>query len=109
METLSSRKAVIRWLTEQFSAHAAVRRVYLFGSRARGDAAPRSDIDLAVEAPRIGRRDWLDLAAQAEEEAPTLCPVQIIRLDAASSALQRRILSEGALLYDRSESAAEPA
>ena len=35
-----------------------LRRVWIFGSRARGDWRPRSDIDLAVDAPDWGRDEF---------------------------------------------------
>ncbi len=89
------------------ASHPFVRRVVLFGSRARGDHGPRSDVDLAVEAPEADRRAWLDLVHQLEA-AETLLFVQVIRLETASPALRARILREGVTLYDQSESAAEP-
>lgn len=38
-------------LVRAFGRLPFVERVYLFGSRARGDHAPRADVDLAVVAP----------------------------------------------------------
>ena len=38
-----------------------VDQVILFGSRARGDAKPRSDIDLAVACPKASAKDWLTI------------------------------------------------
>lgn len=51
-------------------------RVILFGSRARGDADERSDIDLAIEAPAISQRQWLDLIFLFDQ-IDTLLPVDI--------------------------------
>jgi hypothetical protein len=42
---------------------AGIRRVSLFGSVARGDAAPDSDVDLAVEFDPAARMDLIRLAA----------------------------------------------
>lgn len=44
-------RAVADWLVERLARHPAVRRVILFGSRARGDHRERSDIDFAFDAP----------------------------------------------------------
>ena len=78
----------------------AVERVILFGSRARGDAEPRSDIDLAVACPRAGAVDWLRIL-EAVEEADTLLLIDLVRLDEASADLRARISAEGRVLYDR--------
>ncbi len=79
-----------------------VERVILFGSRARGDADARSDVDLAVDAPGASRRQWLELAFDLEELA-TLVPVQAVRLGEVSAALRERILSEGEVWYVRGQ------
>lgn len=43
---------------------------------ARGDAAPRSDIDLAVAWPRADPKRWSDIV-EAAEEAPTLLHIDL--------------------------------
>jgi predicted nucleotidyltransferase len=77
-----------------------VEKVWLFGSRARGDAAPRADIDLAVACPAAGRRDWLDIE-DAVDDADTLLKVDLVRLEEAPPELQTRVRDEGRLVYDR--------
>lgn len=54
--------------------------IWLFGSRARGYACDRSDIDIALHCPRAGRDDWqkvLDIV----EEADTLLEIDAVRFD----------------------------
>lgn len=75
--------------------------VWLFGSRARGDAQPRSDIDLAFAAPRAAARDWSEVTEWAEDRAPTLLGLDAVRLDKAGPALQAVVAREGVLLYQR--------
>ena len=48
---------------DTLAAQPKVRKVVLFGSRARGDYSPGSDIDLAVSAPGLGFNEFLDLRA----------------------------------------------
>jgi predicted nucleotidyltransferase len=38
-------------IVERLRSVPQVERIYLFGSRARGDAAPRADLDIAVSCP----------------------------------------------------------
>ena len=53
-------------------------RIFLFGSRARGSAHERSDIDIGVEGPRP--IDHATLAAIIEEtdESPTLYSIDVV-------------------------------
>lgn len=82
------------------SASDRVERIVLFGSRARGDNRARSDIDIAVACPRASQREWLDLC-DAVDEADTLLPVDLVRLETAGEPIKSRILSEGRVLYER--------
>ena len=88
----------IRGLVAHLGAEPSVRRVILFGSRARGDAGPRSDVDLAVEAP--GLADWLWLA-DLTEQADTLLKIDLVRLEEAPTELRSRIEVEGRTLHER--------
>lgn len=62
-----------------FAEVPAVRRVWLFGSRAKGVARPGSDVDLAVE----GMPDLLTRARllEALEELPLACRFDLVDLD----------------------------
>lgn len=92
--------AVRDWIAARFPF---VQRIWLYGSRARGDHSPRADIDLAVECvPATGRNDWLRLAGSIDEEAPTYLFVDIVRIDEVQSVLKDRIMEEGQLIYERS-------
>lgn len=91
--------AVDRLVTE-FARRPAVARVWLFGSRARGDHRQRSDVDLAVEAPAADRRTWLELC-RLVEEADTLLRIDLVRVEEAPPPLAQQILREGRVLYER--------
>jgi predicted nucleotidyltransferase len=90
------------YLIKILSARPEVKRVILFGSRARGDAEERSDIDLAIEAPRASVRQWLDIC-HLLEEADTLLQIDVVRWEEASAILKERILAEGKVLYEQPE------
>lgn len=57
---------VVRLLRRFFDREAGVERVWLFGSYARGEAGPRSDIDLAVDAPTLDGSAFAGLAERLE-------------------------------------------
>jgi len=77
-----------------------IERIYLFGSRARGDAQPRSDIDLAIVSPEADAHVWADIC-EAVDGADTLLKIDVVRLEEASPELKARIMAEGQLLYER--------
>ena len=77
-----------------------VERIILYGSRARGDNRPRSDIDLAVEADSMTIDRWFDLI-DAAEEAPTLLKIDLVRLDQVPEELRKSIEDEGKVIYER--------
>ena len=74
--------------------------MWLFGSRARGDHRPRSDVDLAIEAPHADRRTWIALC-DAADEAETLLRIDLVRLDEAPPELADCVRGEGVVLYER--------
>lgn len=60
-----------------------VKSVYLFGSRARGDARPKSDIDLAVNCPEASFQQWQEVL-DVVEDADTLLGIDMVRYDSLS-------------------------
>jgi predicted nucleotidyltransferase len=72
--------------------------VYLFGSRARGDARPGSDVDVAVLAARplgAGTR----FAVQEELARLLGRDVDLVDLRAASAVMRVQVLEHGEVLY----------
>jgi predicted nucleotidyltransferase len=90
---LASQAAEIRRLADTHG----VRRVRVFGSHARGDAAGASDLDLLVDlAPE---RDLLDLAGfKLDLEELFECRVDVVTEGALSPYLRDRILAEARAL-----------
>lgn len=74
----------------------AVRKVVLFGSRARGDYRCASDIDLAVSGGNISR-----FALDVEEETSTPFKYDVVDLDGKVQEELREIINrEGIILYE---------
>ncbi len=80
--------------------------VYLFGSVARGDERPGSDVDVGV----LFRRDppptleGLPLRLEGELERLLGRAVQVVTLNAAPVDLRARVLRDGVLILDRDPS-----
>ena len=73
-----------------------IKKVILFGSRARGTNTERSDIDLAVSGG-----DILNFYFDIEEETWTLLMFDVINLDKKiSDELQAEIERDGVVLYE---------
>lgn len=70
-------------------------RLRLFGSRARGDAGSRSDIDLALVSPVRLPPDLLALAREAIEEAPIPFRANIVDYHSADDQLRHEIDRDG--------------
>jgi predicted nucleotidyltransferase len=79
-----------------------VEAIYLYGSRARGDHSPRSDIDLAILCPYASHKDWLKVL-EIVEESDTLLEIDCIRLDELKDGdrLRERILRQGRKLHQK--------
>lgn len=77
-----------------------VEAIYLFGSRARSEQSPESDIDIAmlVESPLepVFRFDLQESIAAALHAA-----VDLVDLRAASTVMRVQIIDGGRLLYER--------
>lgn len=74
-----------------------IEKVYIFGSRARGDYREKSDIDLACTGG-----DYNNFYLNLEEEAWTLLSFDVVNLDSHVSAdLMKSIISEGKVLYEK--------
>ncbi len=99
-ETIPDLHPAIVKLVERFRQLPSVEGVLLFGSRARGDAHPRSDVDLAVQGSSITPAEW-QMILDWVEQAETLLPLDCIWLNEADSQLKANILQFGKPLFVR--------
>jgi uncharacterized protein len=70
-------------------------RLFLFGSRARGDAGPRSDIDIAVLPQLPLAEGTLARMREALEESTIPYLVDVVDLTDADETFRRRVIEEG--------------
>ena len=80
-------------LAKQYGAQ----KMVLFGSRARGDSGPRSDIDLAVYGGDVTR-----FSLDVDEVIPTLLMFDVVDLDEpVQPELRSAIQREGVVIYEK--------
>lgn len=90
------REQVIKEIID-FAKKYDVKKVILFGSRARGDFKRASDIDLAVSGGNFDR-----FALDVDEETSTLLMFDIVDLDREMQVeLRESIEREGVILYEK--------
>jgi predicted nucleotidyltransferase len=87
-----------------FEATPAVAAAWVFGSAARGESRPDSDLDIAVllrdrhGSALTHRRELADLAARLESAARRRIDLVVLTLH--DPIIAHRVLSEGILVYD---------
>ena len=108
----SSRTAQLEAIRPKLLAYCPSRReivaAYLFGSAARGQAGPLSDLDFAFLLERRRTRLTGSLAYQAARLTDLMAllgtnKIDLVVLPCASPVLEHRILRDGALLYCRND------
>jgi hypothetical protein len=81
----------------QIAAHYGARDVRVFGSRARGEANPGSDLDLLIKLDP--GRTLLDMVAIKQDIEDILgCKVDVVTENAVSRYIRERVLSEAVAL-----------
>ena len=83
-------------------AHAEVRLAYVFGSAGRGQARPRSDVDVAVLFAKQPSFEVIDRLV-AELERATGRRVDLVDLRRAPPLLAHEVVSAGTLLVSRDD------
>jgi len=95
-------KRVIDFLGIEAKKHPWIKKIILFGSRARGDAHPTSDFDLAVVTEGECSKEWTYLSSDWHEDIPTLCSIDLIHLNTLhNDPLRESIQKEGINIYER--------
>ena len=94
--TIEEIKAVVRDVAQRYG----VERVVMFGSYARGEAGPCSDIDLRIDKGRIrGLFQLSGFHLDLEEKLNT--NVDVLTTDSLSGKFLQRISGEEILLYEQ--------
>lgn len=105
---------VVAEMVERIAERFEPLRVLLFGSRARGDAHERSDVDLLVVMPdgtdrhraAVEMRRLLERAPRGKDIVVTT-PDEIARRGHVYGTVLREALREGVVVHEHAETAAE--
>lgn len=97
---MNSLPSGIETLVSSLGAMTDVKRVMLYGSRARGDAASRSDFDIAIDAPDLSEKEWNNIYWMVED-AETLYKIDCVWLQKASTELKENILKDAKVLFQK--------
>lgn len=93
-------KLTVRRIVDLLAEYPEIRRVILFGSRAKGNFRPGSDIDLCVDAPGLNLSRQLDIETRLDD---LLLPwkIDLVHLQAIDNpALLEHIERVGVVLTD---------
>ena len=90
----------IRNIVSRLAAQYGAQRVYLFGSYARGDITPASDIDLRIDKGSIRGLQMAGLLVDLEDALGT--PVDLIPTGSLDSGFLSEIRKDEILLYEAS-------
>ena len=104
MSAVQARPADLAVIRSVLACQPKVRRAWVYGSRARGDAGRGADIDLAIEAPIATPVEFSRLRAQLDDSALIL-RFDLVRLDDLpdDSPLRRNVESDAKLIYQAGE------
>lgn len=87
---------LVQQIIDAVLRHTKPRRIILYGSRARGDHRPTSDIDLAIDCgEEVGM-----LRVVIDDEIRTLLKLELVDLAEATPRLRKEIEREGITVYE---------
>lgn len=89
---------VAQWIADRYPT---VDKIWIYGSRARGDHRERSDIDLAISMKPGNSLTFGELLNDVEEKVPTLLEIDLIDYDEVIGDLKKNIDAEKVLIYER--------
>ena len=102
MNTFGLSQTSFNLLVKAFASFPQIEKVIVFGSRAKGNYKPGSDVDLAIVGKRCTPKLAMELSVKVNEEMPIPYSVDIIDYSSLTHPdLQEHINSVGKLLYQR--------
>ena len=100
---MTRQQQILSMVTAELKQHSPLlhnHRVLLFGSRARGTAADRSDFDLGVYGDEQLPLEAFHQLADHLDNLPTLFQIDFVDLNRAPEQLRQEALAEGKVIYE---------
>ena len=99
-------ESVLDKIVRRIVEHYRPEKVILFGSRARGEADSKSDIDLAVIAETKKRfverlRESVDVVPEGDVDILIYTPREAAEMIEKKNRFMERIISEGKVVYEK--------
>ena len=92
--------SVVEFLKE-LTQNILIERLIIFGSRAMGDYEEYSDLDLAIDAPQMGRGEWIQLKENAYYNVKSVLQISLVNFAQNPERLKKRMIQEGKVIYER--------
>ncbi|MBP3259799.1 MAG: nucleotidyltransferase domain-containing protein [Prevotella sp.] len=90
-----------RYLQDVFASTQALEKVVLYGSRAKGNYKPFSDIDITLMGQNLSESDLTDVMSKLDESSlPYFCDVSLFK-NLTSKPLLDHIMRRGKTIYQR--------
>lgn len=104
MRTRNLAKILSYNFLKQLAVLPFVKKIALFGSRAKGTHDTRSDIDLAIDCPLASAFDW-NRVCEIIEDADTLLKIDCVRFDKIrNKRFKNAIIQDHVILFERGKS-----
>jgi len=100
-ETDVEKKELTKKIQQYFQTQSLVSKAWLFGSFARGDDSPASDIDILIDVPSSKKFTLFDLA-EVQEQVKKIANrnVDVVMLKGLRSEMKNRINKDMQLIYE---------
>jgi uncharacterized protein len=93
------KESLLKDIINEVLKYSKVKRIYIFGSRSKGNFRKNSDIDIAIET----FDDYKDISFLNEilnEDINTLLKIDVVHFNKANKNLKQEILKNGIVIYE---------
>lgn len=101
LEYISPLSDNVRSFLMKIGNNKKVERIIVFGSRSFGDYEKYSDLDIAIDAPKMTKIEWLKLKEFAIYDLNVFIKVSLVNYNTNPIKLKERINKTGKTIYAR--------